>query len=153
LTALCNAIGDALLAEYFTDLGTPTVRMINKTGASTIKGTLIEAYETTGTDNAFKVADIDGNHPIGVVYEAGVSDGDACRVVLGGLVEVLIEAGDTIETGYWARTGTTTAGRVTLKATAGGGSVAEHFKEVGHCVTSAGVAGANELATITMHQN
>jgi hypothetical protein len=87
------------------------------------------------------------------VYEAGVADGDACRVVLGGLVEVLIEAGDTIETGYWARTGTTTAGRVTLKNVPGGGSVSEHVKEVEHYVESAGVAGSDELARIVLHFN
>jgi hypothetical protein len=157
LTEFCDDVEDAyeaaLLADHFTDLGTPTVSMLNKTGASSIKGTLIEAYETTGTDLAFKVADIDTTHAIGVVYEAGVSDGDMCRVVLCGLAECLIEAGDTIETGYWARSGSTTAGRVELQVATGGGSIAEHFKEVGHCVESAGVAGASDLARIVLHFN
>jgi hypothetical protein len=88
----------------------------------------------------------------GVVYDDGVADAAQCRVVVTGIADVLIEAADTIQRRYWVRCPTTTAGRGSTGAIVGGGSVAEHFKEIGHCQETK-ANGGSTLARCVVHFN
>lgn len=128
------ASGAAETVPTLTPDGGYYVWLVNKTGANSVKGTLVVA--STITDSAFALAGVGADDCLGVVYDAGVADGGLCRVVISGIAEVLIEAGDTIDRRRWLRSPTATAGRGSLGAVAGGGSVAEHFKECGHCLVT-----------------
>ena len=129
------------------------VRLINKTGATSIKGTIVSASFTT--DNAFQVSAIDSVIPMGAVYESGVPDGQFCWVVVSGIAEVLLKDATPAVRGNWVGTADV-AGRVL----AGGGghpgtnppAQAEHNKELGHCLESKD-AGVNVLVKIIMHFN
>lgn len=63
-----------------------TVRLINKTGAPSVKGSVIHASSTV--NGAFALAVVDVPDPIGIVYEEGVADGDPCLVVISGIADV-----------------------------------------------------------------
>lgn len=130
------------------------VPLINKTGAPSIKGTIVEA--DSSVDEAFSATGATEFMPIGVVYENGVVDGSECLVVVAGIVDVLLEDGTAATRGYWVKTSDTQVGRVdaTLSDPPGGGlpQLDEHSREVGHCIQSAG-AGIDVLASIIMHFN
>lgn len=152
-----NAL-DTLIPEgapaKFTPEGGLAVQLTNKTGAASVKGTLVEADDTT--DNAFKVMVADDPDPIGAVYEDGIADGEPCWVVVAGIAEVLIEDGTAATRSYWAKVSDTVAGRadITNPAPAGGAIAAleDHFTEIGHCLETKG-SGTDVLAKIVMHFN
>jgi hypothetical protein len=113
------------------------VRLTNKTGSASVKGTIVSADTTT--DNAFKVAAGDSVTPCAVVYEDGIADGSECYVVVAGIAEVLVSAGDATTHGDWMGV-SATAG---LAASSGGeGAGAAHDREIGHALESKG-AGVN----------
>jgi len=85
----------------FTTEGGLAIQLINKTGAASVRGTLVEADTTT--DLAFKVNDADGHHPIGAVYEAGVADAALCWVVIYGKCQVLLKDTTASTRGYWVK--------------------------------------------------
>lgn len=134
----------------FTAEGGLTTTLLNKTGNASVKGSVVVVSATT--DLAFTLAAANAVDPIGVVYDAGVADGQPCRIITSGIAEVLVEAGDSIVRDYWLRTPTATAGRGSLSATKGGGSVAEHFMEAGHCLESK-ANGGSTLAKCVIHFN
>jgi len=146
-----NMLSDKVM---ITPLGGIAVKMTNKTGAASVKGTLVDT--STATDNAFAVEGADGLDPIGVVYESGVADGSECWVVIAGIVEVLLEDTTAATRGYWVRTSVNTAGRVdATNAAPPGGTIAAleiHLAEVGHCVETK-TGGTDVLAKIVMHFN
>jgi hypothetical protein len=136
-----------------TDAGGMAVRLINKTGSASVKGTLVKA----GTvDGSFIVTLADEAMPCGVVYQAGVADGSTCWVVVYGIAEVLLEDSTASTAGYWCRTSITAAGRATMSTAAPpGGGVTEltaHEKEIGHCLETKG-SGTNVIAKCIMHFN
>jgi hypothetical protein len=136
-----------------TDAGGFAIRLINKTGGASVKGTLVDA----GTiDNSFITALADDVMPLGVVYQAGVADGTPCWVVIYGIAEVLLEDSTASTAGYWCRTSITAAGRCTMDTAAPpGGGVVEldrHQREIGHCVETK-VAGTSVIAKCVMHFN
>ena len=55
------------------ELGGVAKKMINKTGAASVKGTVVEA--DGAVDDAFEISGANGNHSIGVVYDDGIADG------------------------------------------------------------------------------
>lgn len=127
------------------------VRLINNTGAPSVKGTLVIA--STSLDGAFLPCPANGFQPIGVVYEAGIANGSLCLVVVGGVADVLLQNGTSSTRGNWCRTSITTAGRMDATGAGGGpGFVAQHFAEVGHCLQSK-LAGVDVLCRILMHFN
>ena len=133
--------------------GGMAVKKINRTGAPTMKGTLVE---TDGYgDFSFDLAEANSNHPVGVVYENNVPNGGYCWIVISGVVEILIKDGTTATAGYWVQT-SDVPGRVniTLAAPPGGGipEADQHFREVGHCINGA-TSGTDKLALIFMHFN
>lgn len=138
----------------FSSEGALLVRLTNKTGGNSVKGTLVESR--ADTDNAFDICDADGNHPIGVVYEDGIADAQECWICIAGRCQVLLQDSTASTRGYWARVSTTAAGRVDItNAGPPGGAVASldaHMTEVGHCIETKG-AGTNVLAYIILHFN
>lgn len=129
----------------FTPEGGFAVPLINKTGAPSVKGMLVSASKTVA--NAF-VAQTNEYDAIGAVYDAGIADGSECRVVIYGVAEVLLEDGKPAAPGNWVHAAETD-GRVdaSLAQPAGAGftEASEHFKEIGHCISSV-TAGTNKLA-------
>lgn len=137
-----------------TPLGGIAVKLTNKTGSASVKGSVVECSSTT--DNAFELETADDLNPIGVVYDSGVADGDDCWVVVAGVAEVLLQDSTASTRGYWVRTSATTAGRAdaTNAAPPGGtvGALETHTKEMGHCLESK-TAGTDVLAKCVLHFN
>lgn len=120
------------------------IKLINKTGAPSVKGTVVIA--STTTDGAFELAPSSSQYPIGIVYEAGIADGSDCLVVVAGIAEVLINDSQAATHGDWARVSTTVNGR----ARCTGFEAGNHDLEIGHCIQSVG-AGTNQLAKVVLH--
>ena len=142
--------GDVLL----TPEGGLAIKLLNKTGADSVKGTLVNASDTT--DEAFALSPADCICPIGVVYQDGRADGELTFVVISGVAEVLLEDSTAATKGYWVRTSTTQIGRAdaTTQLPSGGtiAAIHEHMSEIGHCIKSA-EAGTDVLIKIIMHFN
>ena len=138
----------------FTGEGGLFVRLINDTGAPSVKGTLVCASQTA--DLAFEVTGADDAEMIGVVYEDDVADGELCGIVISGPAQVLLQDTTASTHGNWARCSITTAGRADCtNATAPGhgiGGADIHFHEIGHCLETQG-AGVDVLAWVSLHFN
>lgn len=141
---------DKASVNLITPEGGYCIWLTNKTGGASVKGTVVVA--SAGTDTAFDLAGVGADDAFGIVYDAGIADGSPCRVVIAGLADVLVEAADVIARKNWVRTATATAGRASMGAVVGGGSVAEHFLELGHCLETK-VNGGNTLAKCVLHFN
>jgi len=126
------------------------VRLTNKTGASSVKGTVVEM--SASVDNAVDVTSIDCDDPVGVIYEDGIADGAEVWVIVNGIAEVLIENSTAATRGYWVRTGSTTPGRADATTTSPPGADPSHWQEIGHCAESVG-SGTNVLAKVVLHFN
>jgi hypothetical protein len=125
------------------------VWMKNKTGSASVQGELVEA--STGTDDAFDQADASSDEFFGVVYDAGVADGDWCRIVKLGRCQVLLKDTTAATRHNWVKS-SDVAGRADMTtATPPGGDVS-HWQEGGHCIASVG-AGVDVLAWATIHHN
>ncbi len=129
-----------------TALGGYAIKLTNKTGSNTVQGQLVAVYSATAVDDAFATQVASGDNTIGIVLDAGVSDGSEAWVVVSGIADVLIDAG-----------GSARGDRIISSATAGsgdvwnvGGAVATHFLEIGHCIETRGGAG---LARCVLHFN
>jgi len=131
----------------FTTEGGYAIKLLNKTGAASVKGQSVAA--STATANAVMTTPADGDMPIGVMYEAGVPDGALCWVVVSGIAEVLFKntvapiLGGVIYS-------SSVAGRVDIASTIP--AAATHFKEHGHCF-EAKTAGTDVLAKCNLHFN
>lgn len=140
--------------SVLTQEGGIAVWMTNKTGAASIKGTLVDT--SSAADNAVKISGADAADMIGVVYDSGVPDGSLVRVVITGVAQVLIQDGTAATRGYWCKMSATQAGRADItNADPPGGGIPEHdehFKEIGHCFESVG-SGTDVLAKIALHFN
>jgi hypothetical protein len=126
------------------------IRLINNTGAASVKGTLVKASNVI--DNAFIVTAANEFEAIGAVYQNGVANGLPCLVVVGGIAEVLLENNLAAGRGNWARTSIVAPGRANCNIVANPGFAAQHFAEIGHCLETK-VAGTNVLCKIAMHFN
>lgn len=114
------------------------VKLINKTGANSVKGTVV--YADPAVDNAFEVNPIDGDMPFGVVYESGITDGSECWVVVSGIAEVLLVNTVASTRSYIAYSSASVAGRIDTAASAP--AALTHFREIGHTLESK-VGGTN----------
>jgi hypothetical protein len=138
----------------FTPEGGFAIRLVNDTGAASIKGTLVDASAVV--DSAARVCEASDNDVIGSVYENGVAVGELMWVVTGGIADVLLKDGTAAVRQNWAMT-SDVAGRadITNADPPAGGLINElnqHFNEIGHCLESK-LAGTNVLARILMHFN
>ena len=136
----------------FTPLGGLAVKLTNKTGANTIKGTLVEPHDTLAS--SVKVAEADCYDYIGVILDSGDPDGSECWVVVTGIVEVLLKDSTEAIAHAWVKT-SDAAGRVdaTAAAPSGGFPAATnaHFREVGHNLSGAVGAGTDVLIKVLIH--
>ena len=130
------------------------IRFVNKTGAASVKGTVVEA--STTTFDAVGIVPSDQPDPIGVIYEDGVADGDLVWVVTMGKVQVLLEDTTAAILDGWVRVSPNVAGRADASAAGPpGGTIIEidnHFKELGHCLETV-IAGTDKLALCLIHFN
>jgi len=131
------------------------VRMINGTGAASVKGTVVGLSITT--DFACRIEPAGSNDPIGVIYEDGVANGQLVWVVYLGLVDILLEDSTACAAGNWVGMSSTQAGRVdaTSPTPPASGTFPEvqlHFTELGHCFETK-IAGTNVLARFNIHFN
>ena len=154
-----NNLSDALKANYdtaythsqtthldatkvkMTELGGIAVQMVNKTGAASVKGTVVVASGTT--DNGCAIADTSADDVIGVIFDSGVADGSPVWVVVIGVAEVLIEDATEASRRAYVSMSTTVAGR------ANAAGVAASTLDIGSCIKSAN-AGTNVLATVML---
>lgn len=135
------------------ELGGVAVKLTNKTGVASVKGTIVEA--DGAVDDAFEVADADGNHHIGIVYDDGVADGSECWVIIYGIADVLLKDTTLSTRGNWVYM-SDVAGRANATLadpTAGGvAQLDQHMQEIGHCLESK-AANTDVLARVCLHFN
>lgn len=131
---------------HLTREGGLALRLTNKTGVASVKGTIVEAH--AGTDNAFRVCDANSVEPFGVVYENGIADGEECIVVIGGRVQVLLKDLTLSTRNNWVGV-SDVAGRA-IATGASPPAAPTHFKEIGHCIESKG-ADTDVLAFCILH--
>ncbi len=91
-----------------TQEGGYAIKLTNKTGTASVKGTLVDISSTV--DSAF-VLSSDTNSAIGTVYENGIADGSECWVVVAGIAPFLLAATETATRGQYINA-SVTPGRV-----------------------------------------
>lgn len=135
----------------FTSEGGLAIRLINKTGSPSVKGSLVSAG--LALDSSF-ILQTDEFDAFGVVYEDSIVDGDLCLVVVSGIAEVLLQDGTAAVRGYWAKAASADGRAEVTTAPSGIGalSTAQHFREIGHCIESKS-SGTDVLAKVVLHFN
>lgn len=131
------------------------ILMVNKTGAESVKGTLVSADNTT--TNGVRVTTADIPNCIGVIAESGAAADALCWVWRDGSVaKVLLQDSTAATVGYWAKVSDTQNGRadITNQLPPGGTiqALEDHSSEIGHGEESA-TAGTNVLALAKLHFN
>ena len=134
-----------------TEDGGIAVKLVNKTGAASIKGTI--AHVDAGVDQGFDLISDDAPDQIGVVYDAGIADGNDCWLVQFGKAYIYFEAavtrGEFVRSQVAADGGT--VGYAVAEAAPGSPFATDkHFQEIGHVLESTGGAG---LALCLLHSN
>ena len=123
------------------------VLMKNKTGATSVKGMIVQQ----GTEDlSFEVSEEGEDHAIGIVYTDGQPEGGPCWVVVSGIADVLFK--DTVApstTFYHIYQDASVAGRANGQTTV---NTARHWGEVGHCMESKD-SGTDVLAKCVIHFN
>ena len=134
--------------------GAVGMKMVNKTGSASVKGTLVQASSSVA--NSFGIITADDPDPIGVVYESGVADGEECIIAIYGKCQVLLEDSTAATKGYWVKVSDSENGRAdaTNAAPPGGtiNAIGDHFMEIGHCLEDV-TAGTDKLCWVMMHFN
>lgn len=140
-----------------TEDGAQVVYYINKTGAASVKGTVVET--SSSVSKAVEISAADCIDPIGVILESGIPDGELVPVVISGPAQVLLEDDPASTSGtlnYWVRTSASQAGRAdaTNAAPAGGtiGALEDHLQEMGHCLETV-AGGTDVLCWVHLHFN
>ncbi len=136
---------------FITPEGGIAIRVINKTGAPSIKGYIVKADDNV--DNGVEYIPADSPDPIGIVYSAGIPDGGYMWVVIAGITDVYYSGNVT--------RGTFSRAAVTADGVSAGVAINEalpvppfttdkHFQEIGHPIESRVGAG---LAKTVVHFN
>lgn len=141
---------------YFTPDGGMAVSLINKTGTTSVKGTVVEA--DSGTNFAFNLSDVGSADPIGIVYGDAdgnqVADGEYCWVVVSGCAYVWMES--ATDRHEFVRMGEGGDGNDAAGFAIGEAlptspfATDKHFQEVGHSLETTGGAG---LCLCVLHFN
>lgn len=129
-----------------TAMGGFAIKMTNKTGGNTVAGQIIRVYTLTAINDAFTTCALNDTNPIGIVLDAGVSDGSEAWVVVSGIADVLMDAGGASRGDRIITSGNTGGSGDVWNV---GGAVATHFQEIGHCIESRG--GTAGLARCVLH--
>jgi hypothetical protein len=126
------------------------VKMNNKTGANSVKGSVVSASDAT--DNAFKLQDNELD-AFGVVAEDGVADGSDCWVWMNGSAcQVLWEDGEDATREYVALSSDVDGRGFDIAVPSSNPVQAQHFKEIGHTLESKG-SGTDVLVLCMLHFN
>lgn len=134
----------------FTSEGGIYETFINKTGAPSIKGTIVVASTATDVYNGVAIAPVSSPMPIGVIYENGIADGSPVKVVVYGKAQVLLEDNSNAVNGYWCGVSTSQTGRMIQLDSVP--STAQHNTEIGHSLQKV-TGGTNVLALVQVHFN
>jgi hypothetical protein len=113
------------------------IALINKTGANSVRGSVVSPSSTTDMGCALSSTTIDD--PIGIVYNDGIADGSNVWVIVSGIAYVLFDGSTTPSRDWFIYVSTATAGRATGQATINTG---RQNAKLGHSLESAGGAGA-----------
>lgn len=136
----------------FTPEGGLAVKVINDTGAASVKGMIVKASNTI--DNAVSIIPIDNPDPIGIIYDDGIPNGEYIWIVIQGKVQVLYST--AVTRGTFSRASQSldaapVAGQAINEALpAPPLSTNKHFQEIGHPIESRGTPG---LAMTILHFN
>lgn len=129
------------------------IKLLNNTGSSSVKGTLVSA--SPNIDNSF-ILQTNEFDTIGVVYEDGIANESSCWVVISGIAQVLLKNSTSATRGYWAIAADTDGrANITQPTPQPNNTLSEHtihFKEIGHCIESKN-AGTDVLAKCVLHFN
>lgn len=127
------------------------VKLVNRTGAISVKGSVLSISELHEASVTLQSAEFDAAC---IMYSAGVAEGAECWVVVSGVAEVLLKDGTAATAGYWSKCADTDGRAEVTTPPAGVGAVtlSEHFKEVGHCLETK-AAGTDVLAKLVIHFN
>ena len=131
------------------------IKLINKTGAASVKGSVLSS--SPGTDQGVELCPADAYDPMAICYEAGVADGSEMWCWMpGSMCQMLLEDGTASTRDYWVRDSVTVAGRAdATNASPPGGTIVAleaHSKELGHAAESK-ASGTNVLCLIHFHLN
>jgi hypothetical protein len=144
---------DSLDKIKLTTEGGYAVRLINKTGAASVKGTLVDGHTTI--DDAVILSPGGGRSCFGVMWDDGIPDGSLCWVVVAGIATVLLKNATATASGNWAVI-SDVAGRADATAVSPPGGelidAAYHFGEIGHSIQTV-TAGTNKTARMVIHFN
>jgi hypothetical protein len=127
------------------------LKMINRTGHSSVKGELVAPYGTTDREVILQASEYD---TIGIVQEAGIAEGSEMWVwQVGSVCQALLKNSVTAARGELALAADTD-GRMDRTTNPGTGlpGTDTHFKEVGHVLSNAG-PGTDVLCLISFHLN
>lgn len=128
------------------------VRLINKTGAASIKGYVVS--NSSATANAVELIVKGEPDPVGVFYESGIADGQEAWVVVSGIADVYFIGSTTLghlARGFVAGDAGYVAGQAMSEAIPSAPFATDkHFYELGHCLESRTGAG---LAKVVLHFN
>jgi len=135
----------------FTPEGGLAVKLTNRTGAASVKGSVLTMSTAYDAAFALQTAEFDG---VAVAYESGIADGAESWVVVSGIAEVLLKDGTAATHGAWTKCADTDGRAEATIPPSGIGalSTADHFKEIGHCIESK-AAGTDVLAKVVLHWN
>ena len=128
----------------FTQEGGLAVKLINKTGAPTVKGTIVSP--STTVNDAVIISPLSGTEPCGVIYDKGIADGLECWVVIGGVAQILMQNATSATAGQWCGI-SPTAGRA---YTATSPSDNTRDRQIGHILNTV-TGGTNVLADVIVH--
>ncbi len=135
-------------AIELTTEGGVAIRYYNKTGAVSVKGTIVTPAGS-GADLSVAVVPGDAEYPMGIVYESGIPADAPMRVVVSGIARVLLQDGEAATAGYWCGVSDTAGRMFTNNAVPG---TPTHNREIGHCVETK-AAGTDVLAMVNLHFN
>lgn len=124
------------------------ITLINNTGATSVKGSVVRA--STSIDNACSLTPAGSDEPIGVILESGVANGSPVKVVVSGKAYCLIQNGLAATRGYWVGISNSVGGRVDFAVDPP--STVVHWEEVGHCLETV-TSGTDKLALCVLHFN
>ena len=124
-------------------------RMINKTGANSVKGTIVEIGPI---DKSVKLANIDDIDPCGIMFDDGVPDGGWIWVVTGGKAKVLystsVSLGTISRVPIAADESATNGLAINEALPVPPFATDKHFREIGHPEEAIGTPG---LASTMIH--
>lgn len=135
-----------------TDIGGFAIKLINKTGAASIKGYCVTPGSSV--NSSVVLVAIGVPNCIGVFLESGIADGAEAWVVISGIAEVYFwgstTRGHLARTGLAADTGEISGQALSEAIPTSPFSDDKHFCEIGHVLESRTGAG---LAKVNLHFN